>query len=102
MANGNGNGNGNGIGWDAGFWRLVRYATIIGTGAWFAFSLKADVKGVGGAVDSLRVEVRQLAASAMTRSEAERLLDEANEVWAGEARLHRSSFRPLRMTRGGR
>ena len=100
MAEGNGNGNGNG--WDAGFWRFARYASIIGAGAWFAFSLRADVKSVGGAVDSLHVEVRQLADAAMTRNEAERLLDEANEVWAGEAKRHGATFRPLHMTRGGR
>lgn len=110
MSETNGNGNGNGNAWDNGFWRFARIvgmvvAVLAFLTAWFPS--KADVKETGdkfvslkSSVDSLRVDVRSLARSTMTKAEAKRLLDEANEVWKDEAEVHGRKFRPLRMNEG--
>jgi len=102
LRKGEGSANGDGSGWDRGFWRMVRYASVLLPAAWFAFSLKSDVKQLSVDMQLLRGEVRSLAARTFTREEAERILREANEEFARNAALHRISFRPFRLygTRG--
>lgn len=95
MANGNGNGNG---GWDNGFWRFVRYATVIGGVMYAALTANSKLDRVELAVTSLRVDVKKIARDSMTKAEASRILNEANEVWATEARRHGATHRPLRLT----
>lgn len=90
-------GNGYVRAWDHAFWRLARYATVIGMGAWFAFRIDAGVTKARGDLDSLRVEVRSLAAHSFTREEADRILQEANDEFARNADFHHYTFRPIHM-----
>lgn len=66
-------------GWDAGFWRFVRYATVIGAGAWFAFTIKADIARVEAKADSLTLLATRIRAEMFSKTQGQRIMKESNE-----------------------
>ena len=78
-------------GWDVGFLRFVRYATVIGAGAWFAFTLKADIARVEAKADSLTLLATKIRAEMFTKTQGQRVMKESNEE---HRRLWRAVGRP--------